>query len=201
MDRHYSPGGLGVAGLTSAYFMLPHVTARVNRFLDPESGDTYQIDRAREAFLSGGWFGKGPGEGIVKRGLPDSHTDFIFAVVAEEFGIIVCMLLVSLFAFIILRGLRNAGRDQDAFSRLATAGLTIMFGLQATINLMVNLNLMPAKGMTLPFISYGGSSLLSTALTAGFILALSRRKPRPLHSDRVTVARVQPSQIIQPGIQ
>lgn len=194
-------GGLGVAGLASAYFMLPHVTARVNRFLDPESGDTYQIDRAREAFLSGGWFGKGPGEGIVKRGLPDSHTDFIFAVVAEEFGIIVCMLLVSLFAFIILRGLRNAGRDQDAFSRLATAGLTIMFGLQATINLMVNLNLMPAKGMTLPFISYGGSSLLSTALTAGFILALSRRKPRPLHSDSVTIARVPASQLIQPGIQ
>lgn len=191
---------VGLVGMSSAYFLLPHVTSRVNRFLDPESGDTFQVDTAREAFLSGGWFGKGPGEGIVKRILPDSHTDFVFSVVAEEFGIIVCMLMVLLFSFIVLRGLRNAARDQDAFSRLATSGLVIMFGLQATINLMVNLNLIPAKGMTLPFISYGGSSLFSTALTAGFILALSRRKPRPVHSESVTVSRVSPSSLMQPGI-
>ena len=191
---------VGLVGMSSAYFLLPHVTSRVNRFLDPESGDTFQVDTAREAFLSGGWFGKGPGEGIVKRILPDSHTDFVFSVVAEEFGIIVCMLMVLLFGFIVLRGLRNAARDQDAFSRLATSGLVIMFGLQATINLMVNLNLIPAKGMTLPFISYGGSSLFSTALTAGFILALSRRKPRPVHSESVTVSRVSPSSLMQPGI-
>lgn len=191
---------VGLVGMSSAYFLLPHVTSRVNRFLDPESGDTFQVDTAREAFLSGGWFGKGPGEGIVKRILPDSHTDFVFSVVAEEFGIIVCMLMVLLFGFIVLRGLRNAARDQDAFSRLATSGLVIMFGLQATINLMVNLNLIPAKGMTLPFISYGGSSLFSTALTAGFILALSRRKPRPVHSESVIVSRVSPSSLMQPGI-
>ncbi|WP_106753079.1 FtsW/RodA/SpoVE family cell cycle protein [Pannonibacter carbonis] len=191
---------VGLVGMSSAYFLLPHVTSRVNRFLDPGSGDTFQVDTAREAFLSGGWFGKGPGEGIVKRILPDSHTDFVFSVVAEEFGIIVCMLMVVLFSFIVLRGLRNAARDQDAFSRLATSGLVIMFGLQATINLMVNLNLIPAKGMTLPFISYGGSSLFSTALTAGFILALSRRKPRPVHSESVIVSRVSPSSLMQPGI-
>ncbi|WP_439529452.1 putative lipid II flippase FtsW [Pannonibacter sp.] len=191
---------VGLVGMSSAYFLLPHVTSRVNRFLDPESGDTFQVDTAREAFLSGGWFGKGPGEGIVKRILPDSHTDFVFSVVAEEFGIIVCMLMVVLFSFIVLRGLRNAARDQDAFSRLATSGLVITFGLQATINLMVNLNLLPAKGMTLPFISYGGSSLFSTALTAGFILALSRRKPRPVHSESVTISRVSPSSLMQPGI-
>lgn len=191
---------VGIVGMGSAYFLLPHVTSRVNRFLDPDSGDTFQVDTAREAFLSGGWFGKGPGEGIVKRILPDSHTDFVFSVVAEEFGIIVCMLMVVLFTFIVLRGLRNAARDQDAFSRLATSGLVITFGLQATINLMVNLNLIPAKGMTLPFISYGGSSLFSTALTAGFILALSRRKPRPVHSESVTISRVSPSSLMQPGI-
>ncbi|ADZ69774.1 putative lipid II flippase FtsW [Polymorphum gilvum] len=189
-------GVAGVVGLGSAYFLLPHVTARVNRFLDPSSGDTYQIDTAMESFLAGGWWGKGPGEGMVKRILPDSHTDFIFAVVAEEFGIIVCLLLVAVFAFVVLRGLSHAGRDQDAFGRLATAGLVVLFGLQATINLAVNLNLMPAKGMTLPFISYGGSSLLSTALTAGMILALTRRRPRPVHSESVTISRLSPSSLI-----
>ncbi|NBN63371.1 putative lipid II flippase FtsW [Pannonibacter tanglangensis] len=191
---------LGVVGMGSAYLFLPHVTSRINRFLDPESGDTFQVDTAREAFLSGGWFGKGPGEGVVKRILPDSHTDFVFSVVAEEFGIIVCMLLVAVFAFIILRGLRNAARDQDAFARLATSGLVVLFGLQAMINLMVNLNLVPAKGMTLPFISYGGSSTISTAITAGFILALTRRKPQPKHSESVIISRVSPSSLMQPGI-
>lgn len=189
-------GVIGVAGLFAAYAFLPHVTARVNRFLDPSSGDTYQIDTAMDSFLSGGWFGRGPGEGTVKRILPDSHTDFIFAVVAEEFGIIVCLLLVAVFAFIVIRGLSHASKDQDAFGRLATAGLLVLFGLQATINLAVNLNLMPPKGMTLPFISYGGSSLLSSAITAGAILALTRRRPRPSHSDGVTVNRLSPSSLM-----
>ncbi len=189
-------GFAGIGGLTAAYFFLPHVTARVNRFLDPSSGDTFQIDTAMEAFVAGGWFGRGPGEGTVKRILPDSHTDFIFAVVGEEFGIIVCLFMVSVFAFIVIRGLGHASRDQDAFGRLATAGLTVLFGLQSTINLAVNLNLMPPKGMTLPFISYGGSSLMSTAMVAGALLALTRKRPRPTRGDVVTISRLSPSSLM-----
>ncbi|MTH97930.1 putative lipid II flippase FtsW [Roseibium sp. RKSG952] len=189
-------GVVGVAGLFSAYLFLPHVTNRVNRFLDPGSGDTYQVDTAMESFLSGGWFGRGPGEGTVKRILPDSHTDFIFAVVGEEFGVVVCLIVVAVFAFIVIRGLNHASKDQDAFSRLATAGLVVVFGLQATINLSVNLNLIPPKGMTLPFISYGGSSLLSSAMTAGALLALTRKRPRPKRADTVTVSRLSPSSLM-----
>lgn len=189
-------GVAGVGGLAAAYMFLPHVTNRVNRFLDPASGDTFQVDTAMDSFLSGGWFGRGPGEGTVKLILPDSHTDFIFAVVAEEFGIIVCLLMVLIFAFIVLRGLSHASKDQDAFSRLATAGLTVLFGLQAGINLAVNLHLMPPKGMTLPFISYGGSSLLSSAMVAGGILALTRKRPRPSHMDVVTISRLSPSSLM-----
>lgn len=189
-------GLVGVVGLFAAYIFLPHVTTRVDRFLDPSTGDTYQIDAAIDSFLSGGWFGRGPGEGTVKRVLPDSHADFIFAVVGEEFGVIVCLLLVAVFAFIVIRGLIHASRDQDAFSRLATAGLVVLFGLQATINLAVNLHLMPSKGMTLPFISYGGSSLLSSAMTAGAILALTRRRPQPTRGDTVTVSRLSPSSLM-----
>lgn len=189
-------GVVGVGGLFAAYFFLPHVTNRVDRFLDPGSGDTYQIDTAKDSFLAGGWFGRGPGEGTVKRILPDSHTDFIFAVVGEEFGVIVCLLLVAVFAFIVIRGLNHASKDQDAFGRLATAGLVVLFGLQATINLSVNLNLIPSKGMTLPFISYGGSSLLSSAMTAGAILALTRRRLRPSSGDGVTVSRLSPSSLM-----
>lgn len=189
-------GVIGIVGLFAAYAFLPHVTTRVDRFLDPSSGDTFQIDTAKDSFLAGGWLGRGPGEGTVKRILPDSHTDFIFAVVGEEFGVIACLLLVSVFAFIVLRGLRHASRDQDAFSRLATAGLTVLFGLQATINLAVNLHLIPSKGMTLPFVSYGGSSLLSSAMTAGAILALTRRRPQPSRGDVVTVSRLSPSSLM-----
>ncbi|MBO6893536.1 MAG: cell division protein FtsW [Roseibium sp.] len=189
-------GLVGIAGLFAAYFLLPHVTARVDRFLDPSTGDTYQIDAAINSFLSGGWFGRGPGEGTVKRDLPDSHADFIFAVVGEEFGVIVCLIVVAVFGFIVIRGLSHASRDQDAFSRLATAGLVVLFGLQATINLAVNLHLIPSKGMTLPFISYGGSSLLSSAMTAGAILALTRRRPQPTRSENVTVSRLSPSSLM-----
>lgn len=189
-------GIVGIIGLFAAYAFLPHVTNRVDRFMDPSSGDTYQIDTAMESFLSGGWFGRGPGEGTVKRILPDSHADFIFAVVGEEFGVVVCLLLVALFAFIVIRGLGHASRDQDAFGRLATAGLVVIFGLQATINLAVNLNLIPSKGMTLPFVSYGGSSLLASAMTAGAILALTRRRPQPSRSDAITVSRLSPSSLM-----
>lgn len=170
--------GLGVAGLAGAYFLLPHVAGRINRFLDPDSGDNFQVETALDAFVTGGWFGRGPGEGTVKRVLPDSHTDFVFAVTAEEFGILACGLLALLFAFIVLRGLERARQENDAFVRLAISGLMILFGVQAVINMAVNLHLMPAKGMTLPLISYGGSSLIAVALGMGFALALTRRRPR-----------------------
>ena len=131
-----------------------------------------------ESFLRGGWFGRGPGEGTVKRILPESHTDFVFAVAAEEFGIVLCLVLVLLFAFIVLRGLCRAMRTEDPFRRFAAAGLAILFGLQSAINMAVNMHLLPAKGMTLPFISYGGSSMISLAWGMGMLLALTRERPR-----------------------
>ena len=178
----FAIGGLGVNGVLLAYKFVPHVRARILKFLDPGTGggvaDTFQVDTALESFLSGGWFGKGPGEGTVKRILPDAHTDFIFAVTGEEFGIVACLLLVALFGFIVVRGLMLAARNEDPFCRFAAAGLVIMFGVQSAINMAVNLHLMPAKGMTLPFISYGGSSLVSLGLAMGFLLAVTRRRPR-----------------------
>ncbi|OKL45397.1 FtsW/RodA/SpoVE family cell cycle protein [Pseudovibrio exalbescens] len=189
-------GVAGIGGMIAGYVYLPHVRGRVERFLNPESGDTYQIDRAIDSFLAGGWFGRGVGEGTVKRILPDSHTDFIFAVVAEEYGILLCLFLVSVFAFVVLRGLSAASKDQDPFGRLATSGLIVLFGLQSCINMAVNLNLMPAKGMTLPFISYGGSSLVALALSMGFVLALTRRRPRPTRISGVTVTRVSASSVV-----
>ena len=188
-------GVLGVGGLVSAYLMLPHVQSRVDRFLDPGSGDTFNVDRAIEAFVSGSWFGRGPGEGTIKRVLPESHTDFIFAVAAEEFGIVVCLLLLLVFGFVVLRGLSHAAREEDPFARLAIAGLMILFGIQACINMAVNLNLMPAKGMTLPFISYGGSSLVASALSMGFVLALTRKRPQASRQDSVIVSRLSPSSL------
>ncbi|HEX4889818.1 MAG TPA: putative lipid II flippase FtsW [Alphaproteobacteria bacterium] len=173
-------GGLlavGAVGGVFAYLYVPHVTSRIDRFLDPASGDTFQVNTAINAFRQGGPFGRGPGEGVVKRILPDAHTDYIFAVVGEEFGAIACLLVVSLFAFIVLRGLARAFAAEDHFTQLAASGLIFLFGLQAAINMAVNLNLLPSKGMTLPFISYGGSSLLALSLTAGMILALLRRRP------------------------
>ncbi|MFZ5834885.1 MAG: putative lipid II flippase FtsW [Pseudomonadota bacterium] len=167
----------GAVGGVLAYLTVPHVTSRIDRFLDPASGDTFQVNTAINAFLEGGLFGRGPGEGTVKRILPDAHTDYIFAVVGEEFGMIACLLLVGLFAFIVLRGLARAFAAEDHFVQLAASGLIFLFGLQAFINMAVNLNLMPSKGMTLPFISYGGSSLLALSLTAGMILALLRKRP------------------------
>ncbi|WP_332691289.1 FtsW/RodA/SpoVE family cell cycle protein [Bosea sp. (in: a-proteobacteria)] len=171
-------GGAGAFGLLVAYQLVPHVRARIERFMDKGSGDTFQVDTALESFAQGGWLGKGPGEGTVKRILPDAHTDFIFAVTAEEFGVVVCMVLVAMFAVIVLRALFVAQRAEDSFVRLAVTGLALLFGIQAAINMMVNLHMMPAKGMTLPFISYGGSSLISLALGTGFLLALTRKRPR-----------------------
>src|SRR5947209_5188922 len=171
-------GGAAVIGLSTAYMLVPHVARRIKRFRDPASGDSFNIDQALESFQRGGWFGRGPGEGTVKRILPESHTDFVFAVAAEEFGILLCLLLAALFTFIVLRGLHHAGRTEDPFARFAAAGLAVLLGLQSAINMAVNLHLMPAKGMTLPFISYGGSSMISLAYGMGMLLALTRERPR-----------------------
>ncbi|SFB48648.1 cell division protein FtsW [Rhizobium sp. NFR07] len=176
-------GGFGAGGLVAAYYMLPHVTARFDKFLTGE-GDRFQIETAHEAIVRGGWFGQGPGEGMVKRILPDSHTDFIFSVAAEEFGIIFCMALVMIFAFIVLRGLNHAFKERNDFNRFAVAGLVLQVGMQSMINIGVNLELMPAKGMTLPLISYGGSSQIAICVTAGFILALTRHRPEKRAQER-----------------
>ncbi|HEV7283707.1 MULTISPECIES: putative lipid II flippase FtsW [Kaistia] len=171
--------GLAGVGIVAAYTVFPHFAGRINRFLDPAAGDTFQVDTALNSVIHGGWLGRGPGEGVVKRILPDSHTDFIFAVAAEEFGIILCMGLVLMFGFVVVRGMSHSLKNEDAFVRLASAGLLVLFGVQSVINMAVNLNLMPAKGMTLPFISYGGSSMLALAFQMGLVLALTRRRFEP----------------------
>ncbi len=167
---------LGVSGIVGSYFTLPHVTSRIDRFLDPKSGDTYQIERSIEAFSSGGLFGRGPGEGQVKTVLPDAHADFVFAVAGEELGLILTLIIVALFAFIVLRGMARAMSEHNLFILLAVSGLLVQFGLQALINMSSSLQLIPTKGMTLPFISYGGSSLLGVAFGLGMTLALTRRR-------------------------
>jgi cell division protein FtsW len=174
-------GGLAVLAGTAAaiaYLALPHVSSRIDRFFRPEQGDTFQIDTALQAFRNGGLFGTGPGGGVAKRILPDAHSDFIFSVLGEEFGLVAGAALLGLFAFIVVRVLLRALQESDPFAALALTGLVAVFGLQAMINMAVNLSLLPAKGLTLPFVSYGGSSLISMALTMGLILVFARRRPR-----------------------
>jgi cell division protein FtsW len=172
--------GIGLASgaslMLAAYEWVPHVTDRINRFLDPSAGDSYQVRRSLEAFMAGGVWGKGPGEGTVKDFLPDAHADFVFAVAGEEFGLIACVMIVGIFAFIVLRGLSRLMEEQDQFILLAATGLLLQFGLQAVINLASELRLIPTKGMTLPFLSYGVSSMLALALGMGMLLALTRRR-------------------------
>ena len=169
--------GAGIGGLWGAYQFFPHFTQRVDGFMDP-SKEVYQVDKAMNAVASGGFFGRGPGEGEVKFKLPDAHSDFIFAATAEEFGVITCLILVVLFFFLLYRALSRVSSLSDRFCLLAAGGLAAQFGLQAFINMAVNLNLMPTKGMTLPFVSYGGSSLLAFGLSMGLLLALTRRGAR-----------------------
>ncbi len=172
--------GLGVsalAGLASTYFLFPHVASRVDRFMNPDAADTHQVDRAAEAIAAGGLLGRGPGEGVMKRHVPDLHTDFIYSVAAEEYGLIFSLALIGLFGFLVVRGLYRALKLSDPFRQIAAAGLFVLVGEQALINIAVNLNLIPTKGMTLPFISYGGSSMLAICLTLGLALALTRRRP------------------------
>jgi cell division protein FtsW len=170
-------GVLAIGGLSSTYFLLPHVHARVEKFISPDSSDTHQVDSAAIAQAAGGLFGRGPGEGVMKRHVPDLHTDFIYSVGAEEFGLIFSGLLIALFAFVVVRGLYRSMKLSDPFEQVAAAGLFVLVGQQAFINIAVNLDLIPTKGMTLPFISYGGSSMLAMGLTLGMALALTRRRP------------------------
>ena len=168
--------GVGALGLAAAYNIFPHVASRVDRFLTPNVGDNTQVSRAIQSFTEGGFLGRGPGEGTIKTILPDAHTDFIFAVVAEEYGVIACLALLGIFAFIVFRAFIAATREPDASTRLAIQALALLFGFQALINMAVNVGLIPAKGMTLPFISAGGSSTVAISITLGMILALTRRR-------------------------
>jgi len=170
-------GGTAITGLCSTYFLFPHVASRVHRFLSPDKADTHQVDRAAEAIRAGGLLGRGPGEGVMKRHVPDLHTDFIYSVGAEEYGLVFSLLLIALFALLVIRGLYRAMKLNDPFEQVAAAGLFVLVGQQAFINVAVNLNMIPTKGMTLPFISYGGSSMLAMGLTLGMALALTRRRP------------------------
>lgn len=167
---------VGAAGLIAAYASISYMRLRIDRFLSPTPGDRSQTDRAIQSFSEGGFFGRGPAEGTIKTVLPDAHTDFIFAVVAEEYGVLACLAIAALFAFVCLRVLFRIAREPDLFRRYAAGGLVMAFGLQALINMSVNVGLLPAKGMTLPFISSGGSSMLAISVTIGMVLALTRRR-------------------------
>jgi cell division protein FtsW len=172
--------GLGVAGLFGAYMFFPHVAKRIDSFINPDEGGShgnYQIEKAIDSLLEGGWFGRGPGESLAKKLIPDAHADYIFSAAAGEFGILFCICLVGLIGFIIIRSLIGAQKQSNLFARLAASTLAIQLGLQFGINLAVNLNLMPPKGMTLPFVSYGGTSMIAVAFGAGLILALTRKRP------------------------
>jgi cell division protein FtsW len=169
--------GMMGTGAVSAYVLFPHVQSRVNRFWEG-TGDNYQVTTALEAFGNGGLLGRGPGEGRVKDILPDAHADFVFAVAGEEFGMILCCVIIGVFAFIVLRGLLRLLKEHDPFIVLACTGLVTGFGLQAFVNMASTLKLIPTKGMTLPFISYGGSSALAVALGMGMLLALTRKRGR-----------------------
>lgn len=182
--------GGGVAMLGGAYLMFEHVRSRIHRFIDPSSGDTFQTDRAMQSFSEGGFLGRGPGEGTIKSVLPDAHTDFIFAVIGEEYGALACLVLLALFAFVVWRAFRHIWREPDLFKRLAVIGLGLLFACQASINMAVNVGLLPAKGMTLPFISSGGSSNLAVSITIGMMLGLMRRQP---HAAHVKKPQLQPS--------
>jgi len=168
-------GLLGFFGGIGAYLVFPHVENRINRFLDAD-GKNYQVEQSLDAFVNGSFFGVGPGNGVVKKFIPDAHTDFIFAVVGEEYGIFACAAIIMVFAYLITRIVKRALNEENLFTYLALCGLVIQFTMQSIVNIGVSLKLMPTKGMTLPFISYGGSSMLSTAICFGLILAFTKRK-------------------------
>ena len=173
-------GLAGAAGglLFGAYLFFPHFARRIDTFINPDGGgNTYQIDRALQSLLEGGWFGRGPGESIAKKLIPDAHADYVFSAAAGEFGILFCMGLVGVIAFIVIRAMIAAQRQTSLFARLAASTIAIQFAMQSGINLAVNLNLIPPKGMTLPFVSYGGTSMIAVAFAMGLMLAFTRTKP------------------------
>jgi cell division protein FtsW len=185
-------GGLGVAAgvaALGAYFAFPHIHSRIDRFLDPAAGDNYQVTKALDAFREGGFFGTGPGQGVAKMSIPDAHADFIFAVAGDEMGFLFAAFLIAVFAFVVLRGLNRIMDSDDMFVVLASGGLIVQFGLQALIHMGANTHMLPAKGMTLPLVSYGGSSLVAVTLTMGMILALTRRAARPGTTQGGSIAR------------
>jgi len=169
-------GGIGIGGIFCAYLFFPHVTSRIDRFLDPASGDNYQVQKSLDAFANGGLFGTGPGHGQVKLNLPDAHADFIFSVAGEELGLIAALFIVALFCFIVVRSCWRAMQSDDLFIMLGAGGLLTQFALQSLIHMGSSLQLLPAKGMTLPFISYGGSSLLALGLGMGMLLSLTKKR-------------------------
>ncbi len=166
----------GAMAVTGAYFFFPHVASRIDRFLDPASGDNYQVQKSLDAFSNGGLFGTGPAHGVIKMNLPDAHADFIFAVAGEEMGLLAAIFIVLVFCFILIRSITRVMNSDDLFIVLGAGGLLMQFTLQSLIHMGSSLQLLPAKGMTLPFISYGGSSLLSLGLGMGFLLALTRKR-------------------------
>lgn len=169
----------GVVGIISSYFFIPHVTKRIDAFLHPELTDPdqmYQIKQSIEAFHHGRWFGCGPGEGIVKRLVPDAHTDFVFSVAGEEYGLFLCIAIIFLFGFIIVRPILRSYKDQNLFVAFGVAGISVQLGIQTFVNIATTLHLIPTKGMTMPFISYGGSSMLAVSIAMGMILALTRKR-------------------------
>jgi cell division protein FtsW len=178
----FAAGGAALAVLL--YNVLPNVKRRVDMIFNPSSNaDTFQIDMAGAAISRGGLFGTGPGEGLVKTQIPEAHTDFIFAVIAEEFGLVAIVAVMAIYGLIAIRGFRAAARIEDGFARTAAAGLFALFAIQAVINIGVNLAIVPPTGLTLPFISYGGSAMVGMGLTLGLALALVRgegtRSPGP----------------------
>lgn len=170
-------GGAGSALGGLAYVFVPHVHHRVQQFLSADNAG-YQTGLALKAFEHGGLTGVGPGAGTIKYRLPDAHSDFIFAVAGEEFGLVLCGVIAALFCFLAIRLLLHSASARDRFSQLAGAALAMVVALQALVNMGVAVRLLPAKGMTLPFISYGGSSLFAVALTMGFALAITRQRPK-----------------------
>jgi cell division protein FtsW len=185
-------GGAAAGGLGMIYVLLPHARSRVDRFLSPEGADTHQVDKAAQAIANGGLFGRGPGEGVMKQGVPDLQTDFIYSVAAEEYGLVFSLALIGVFAFLMVRGLYKSMRLQDSFEQVAASALFVLVGQQAIINMAVNLNLAPTKGMTLPFISYGGSSMLAMGLTMGMALGLTRKRPGAFEPETAGIGAFAP---------
>ncbi|MEQ9661099.1 MAG: putative peptidoglycan glycosyltransferase FtsW [Parasphingopyxis sp.] len=175
--------GGGIGGFVAAYLFYPVATTRINAFIYGE-GDTFQTDNAMGTLTNGGFFGTGPGDGVMKYNLPEPHTDYIFSVIGEEFGLIACLAVALLFAAIVVRVFVKLLNEENVFYLLASAGLATQFAMQASINMAVNLGMAPSKGMTLPFISYGGSSLIALSIGFGLLLAFTRRNPHMNARDR-----------------